>query len=283
MMTREEMKFRKRELGLTYEDISRLSGVPIGTVHKFFLGYTDSPRYSTMEAFEKVLAPRNNAYEQPSDDDRFTVREAVMPLRYDADEYELESKSIEGPFGKRQGEYTIEDYLKLPDGERFELIDGVLYDMGAPTLNHQNVAGKLYIEFSLYVRKNKGPCKVYIAPVDVHVDPFDDKTMVQPDVMVICKKEKLTIERVEGAPDLVVEVLSPSSRKRDKLLKYQKYKEAGVREYWIVDPARQVTTVHLFENGQETGSAETYLFSEKIPVSIWDGACEVCIEELLNE
>ena len=279
MMTRDEMKYRKRLLGLTYEDISRLSGVPIGTVHKFFLGYTDSPRVSTMEAFEKVLAEKPESYEVPAEDGKFMVQEAAVPLYYGDSAREDLSYDTPGLFGKRQGEYTIEDYYRLPEGERFELIDGVLYDMGAPTLTHQDIVGNIYFELKMHIRNNKGPCKVYVSPVDVHVNPFDNKTMVQPDVMVICKKEKIEIKTIEGAPDLVVEVVSPSSRKRDGIIKYQKYRDTCVREYWIVDPMKGFTTVHHFSDGKETGSPEVYPFSESIPVGIWNGECQICIAD----
>ncbi|MCD7841088.1 MAG: Uma2 family endonuclease, partial [Lachnospiraceae bacterium] len=132
---------------------------------------------------------------------------------------------------KHQGEYSLEDYLALPDDQRVELIDGVFYDMAAPTLIHQAIGSRVWRSFDAYIGKNLGSCMAFTAPVDVQLD-CDDKTIVQPDVLIICEPSKLRRERVYGAPELVVEVLSPSTSKKDRLLKLTKYKKAGVREYW---------------------------------------------------
>ncbi|MCC8049249.1 MAG: Uma2 family endonuclease [Clostridiales bacterium] len=116
---------------------------------------------------------------------------------------------------KHQGEYSLEDYLALPDDQRVELIDGVFYDMAAPTLIHQAISGRLLIHFSNYIAGNRGSCMAFTAPVDVQLD-CDDKTIVQPDVLIICDPSKLRRERVYGAPELVVEVLSSSTSKKDE-------------------------------------------------------------------
>ena len=203
---------------------------------------------------------------------------------------------------KRQGEYIIEDYYALPEDCRVELIDGVIYNMAPPTWQHQNIAGELFYYLKDYIRKNKGKCLAGMSPVDVQLDR-DDKTIVQPDVFVVCKKENMGSEEdgkgtekekrkkesrnrgnheeryvFQGAPDFVAEVLSPSSEKRDRIVKYRKYKNAGVREYWIVDPRAEMVTVHRLDS-EETS---VYSYQDKIPVYIFDGDCRITLENIVQ-
>ncbi len=172
---------------------------------------------------------------------------------------------------KRQGEYTIEDYYALPDEHRVELIDGVIYDMSSPTTVHQMIIGELFVELHSYVRKNKGRCIVVGAPLDTQID-CDDKTILQPDLMIICDRSKFQNGRVYGAPDFVVEILSPSTRKKDMFIKLEKYKNAGVREYWIIDPKKKRVYVYEFE---KESIPTLYTFEDKVPVGIFNGECEV--------
>jgi len=154
-----------------------------------------------------------------------------------------------------KGKYTYADYLTWPDEERWEIIDGIPYAMSpAPTRKHQGVLGELFRKFANYF-DNK-PCRVYVAPFDVRLafDYSDDHlvdTVVQPDISIFCKKDRLDDKGAVGAPDLVVEILSPSTTKKDiktKLLLYQKY---GVREYWMLEPEKEtVEVVVLDENGK---------------------------------
>ncbi len=180
---------------------------------------------------------------------------------------------------KHQGEYTLEDYLALPDDQRVELIDGVFYDMAAPTLIHQAIGDCLQTDFNNYIRKKHGSCRAFTSPVDVQLD-CDDKTIVQPDVLIICDLSKLRRERVYGAPELVVEVLSPSTSRKDRLLKLTKYKKAGVREYWIIDPDRKRVFVYEFEKGD---ACRIYSFEESVPVGIYDGDCAVNFSQIYEE
>lgn len=122
---------------------------------------------------------------------------------------------------KAQGEYTLEDYYALPDDQRAELIDGVIYDMTAPNFNHQLLASRLHMALFTYILANKGKCFVLEAPLNVQLD-CDEKTMVQPDVIVLCDHGKRRGFGIFGAPDLVVEVLSPSTRKKDLGIKLEK-------------------------------------------------------------
>ena len=132
--------------------------------------------------------------------------------------------------------------------------------------------------------KNGGPCKPYISPVDVQLDR-DDKTMVQPDVVVMCNRDQLTKARIVGAPSLVIKVLSPGSRYMDTVRKLRKYRNAGVAEYWVIFPEEQKVQVYLFEKGinGETDAPIEYTFADKVPVGIWNGACQVDFAEIAKE
>ena len=205
-MTLTEMRERKKELGYSYEQIADMSGVPLSTVQKVFSGVTQSPRYETLLAIETVLED------------------------YSVSKVSESAHSYGGRSRKKQGEYTIEDYYNWPGDERIELIDGVIYDMGAPTFAHQDVIMEITYALKSYIKEHNGKCRVQVAPLDVQLDQ-DDKTMIQPDIMVVCKKESVTNKRIFGAPDLVVEVLSKSTRKKDMGIKLAKYINANVLEW----------------------------------------------------
>ncbi|MCD8329710.1 MAG: Uma2 family endonuclease [Lachnospiraceae bacterium] len=142
--------------------------------------------------------------------------------------------------------YTIQDIYALPEGQRAELIDGVLYDMAPPSRIHQKIVSQLTQILGRYISDHQGTCEVYPAPFAVFLHA-DDHVYVEPDVSVICNKDKLTEQGCEGAPDLIFEIVSPSSRRMDYSTKMTLYSNAGVREYWIIDPARERTTVYYFE------------------------------------
>ena len=143
--------------------------------------------------------------------------------------------------------------------------------MAAPTFSHQEIGLSICFAFRNFVEANGGECIPAVAPVDVQLD-CDDKTMVQPDVMIICDRNKITKPRIVGAPDLIVEVLSPSNWYHDLVRKLRKYKKAGVREYWIVIPDSLKVLVYYFE---KSDIPEEYSFNDEVPVNIWDGRCKV--------
>ncbi len=197
-------------------------------------------------------------------------------------------------FSKKQGEYTVEDYYVLPDECRAELIDGVIYDMAAPDYIHQVIAFQIAVQLDAWIKKKKGSCMVIVSPADVRLDK-DDKTMVQPDVFVICgkentdsygenkgpeedqKKESEALHAFWRAPDMAIEVLSPSSDKKDRIVKYRKYKKAGVKEYWVVDPKSEIVAAHWFAGDAGTS---VYTYQDEIPVRIFDGACRVSLRDI---
>ncbi|MBQ6322862.1 MAG: Uma2 family endonuclease [Lachnospiraceae bacterium] len=186
----------------------------------------------------------------------------------------------------RQGSYTIEDYLALPDDQRVELIDGVFYDMSAPTTPHQLIGSEIFALLREFLLHNKGTCIPFVAPVDVQLDR-DNRTMVQPDVCVICDRSKINRTRIFGAPDFVVEVFSPSTKMKDILIKMKKYQNAGVREYWMVDPDRETVTKILFlEPSEEYPEGDIdmkeYLFSTPVPVGIFHDECRIDLGEIVE-
>lgn len=177
---------------------------------------------------------------------------------------------------KEYEDKTIEDYLNLPADVRVELIDGVFYDMAAPTSTHQIIAQEVFSELRNHILSKKGSCIPVMSPIDVQLDG-DNRTMVQPDVIIVCDKNKITKLRVVGAPDFIVEVLSPSNWYQDTIRKLRKYRKAGVREYWIVMPDSRKILSYLFEKSPDP---DEYSFDDEVPVRIWDEAFKVNFIEI---
>jgi Uma2 family endonuclease len=161
--------------------------------------------------------------------------------------------------------YTVEDIYALPDGERAELLDGRIYYTAPPTARHQRLLNFLNTEINLYIRGKGGECEVFPAPFAVFLYE-DDRNYVEPDISVICDRDKITEKGCQGAPDWVVEIVSPSSRQRDYFHKLFKYRTAGVREYWIVDPEKNRVTVYNFQHDM----GEEYSFGEEISSGIYE-------------
>ena len=167
------------------------------------------------------------------------------------------------PLPKEQ--YTSKDYWALPEGSRAELIDGQLYSMAPPSRIHQEITFQLARKLADYIDSKEGNCKVYPAPFAVNLDA-DNKNWVEPDISVICDKNKLDDKGCNGSPDWIIEIVSPSSRRMDYSVKLFKYRSSGVREYWIVDPEKQRVMVHDLENED----IDEYSFSNIISAKIYD-------------
>ena len=167
---------------------------------------------------------------------------------------------------KKEEIYTIEDIYTLPDGERAELIDGKIYYMAPPNTNHQRLVHFFDREIGNYIQSHEGECEVFPAPFAVFLNK-NDSNYVEPDISVICDKNKITDKGCNGAPDWIIEIVSSSSRKMDYYKKLFKYRTADVREYWVVDPDKKVVTVYDFEQD----NMEEYSFGMDIPVSIYEG------------
>lgn len=161
--------------------------------------------------------------------------------------------------------YTIDDIYSLPEGSRAELIDGKVYYMAPPARKHQRIAGELFAVIREYINTNHGSCEVDIAPFAVFLNE-DNLNYVEPDISVICDPNKLTDKGCSGAPDWIIEIVSPSSRQMDYFTKLFKYHTAGVREYWIVDPEKNRILVYNFES-ENTGD---YTFSDSVKVGIYE-------------
>ena len=161
--------------------------------------------------------------------------------------------------------YTIDDIYNLPDGQRAELIDGELYMMATPGRVHQRIVMELSFRIRDYIGSKNGDCEIYPAPFAVFLNA-DDKIYLEPDISVICDKDKLTDEGCKGAPDWIVEIVSPSSRPMDYNKKLFRYRIAGVREYWIVDPEKNRIMVYDFKHD----TVVEYTFSDKVKAGIYE-------------
>lgn len=164
--------------------------------------------------------------------------------------------------------YTSDDYWNLPSNVRAELIDGELYGMTPPGRIHQKIVSQLVHQFQNHIDNHGGTCEVYAAPFAVNLDG-NEHTWVEPDISVICDPSKLSNRGCEGAPDLVVEIVSPTSRRMDYLIKPPRYQNAGVREYWIVNPETKETMVYRY--GAPNTAPVTYSFEDTIPAGPFPG------------
>ena len=187
---------------------------------------------------------------------------------------------------RKEKHYTYADYLTWPDDARYELIDGEAFLMApAPLIEHQEVAGDVYHQ--LRNQLDGKPCRPYIAPVDVRLPRADEAdaaidTVVQPDVLVVCDPAKIDRRGVRGAPDWLLEVLSPSTAAHDQIAKRRTYERAGVREYWLVHPGDRTLTVYVLDNGQY-GRPEIYELKDATPIGVLPGvsiAWDALVERL---
>ena len=187
---------------------------------------------------------------------------------------------------RKEKHYTYADYLTWPDDARYELIDGEAFLMApAPLIEHQEVAGDVYHQ--LRNQLDGKPCRPYIAPVDVRLPRADEAdaaidTVVQPDVLVVCDPAKIDRRGVRGAPDWLLEVLSPSTAAHDQIAKRRTYERAGVREYWLVHPSDRTLTVYALDNGQY-GRPDIYELKDETPIGVLPGvsiAWDALVERL---
>lgn len=247
----ELIKKRKKELGWTNQILAEKSGVPVGTVNKILSGTTLYPRPENLILLRKALQLRvqETGYCYTSEQKSSCIAETNV---YHAD---------------RDIRRTTEDYYELPKEARMELIDGTFYDMAAPSLIHQEIVVNLAFICRMYVKNAKLKCKVYVAPCDVCLDE-DDYTIVQPDVFMVCDSKKSENQiRINGAPEVVMEVVSESNSKMDYFQKLQKYQNADVKEYWIVDPLKERVLVYSFwkDNLPKVYSFEDTIVSQYYP------------------
>jgi len=175
--------------------------------------------------------------------------------------------------------FTYADYESWDDENRYELIDGIAYMMSAPTTAHQSILVELLKQLTVFLTGKT--CRVFVAPYDVCLNGLgdEDDTVVQPDILVVCDESKIDKKRCNGAPDMVIEILSPSTLKRDMFIKLKKYQNAGVREYWIADPDAKAVNVYILDNGRYTVSS--YENDETIAVTVLDG-CMITLPDVFS-
>ena len=184
--------------------------------------------------------------------------------------------------------YTYADYLTWMDDMRRELIDGFIHLMSAPLRRHARTLSKLYSRIDTFIDQKKCICHIYFAPFDVRL-PLQGATdndqiydVVQPDICVVCDLAKLDERGCVGAPDMIVEVLSPSTLKNDWNYKFNLYEKVGVREYWIVDPKTKTANVFLLQPEGDYDMGTVYEAGQKAPVSIFEGL-EIELNEIFEE
>ena len=172
--------------------------------------------------------------------------------------------------------YTYSDYIRWDNDMRWELIDGVPYAMSAPSSDHQTISMNLGTILNIYLKGKE--CRVFTDPFDVRLN-YDkgDNTVVQPDIVVVCDRSKIDKRGCLGAPDMIVEILSPATSRMDRVTKFNKYMEAGVKEYWVIDPDTHSAQVHVLKDDSYVTSA--YDDTNTVAVSILPG-CEINLAEV---
>ena len=184
--------------------------------------------------------------------------------------------ALRKPIQQEAKRYTYADYCSGEDDERWELIDGVPYAMAAPLIPHQRVSSRIHVQIGSFLHKKT--CEVFYAPTDVRLNAdTSDDTVVQPDLLVVCDKSKIDNKGIIGAPDLIIEILSPSSASHDTIRKFMLYLKSNVREYWIVDPVTGSVIVNILKDGSYI--AKAYEKTEVVPVSVLEG-CSVNLAEV---
>ena len=176
--------------------------------------------------------------------------------------------------------YTYTDYCEWGDEAHYELIDGHVYILPrTPPWQHQDISGTILTQLANFLTGTS--CKVFASPFDVRLNADkDDNTVVQPDIVVICDRSKLSGTGCIGAPDMVIEILSPSTASYDMVKKFNLYLQSGVREYWIVDPSTKIVTAHILTNGEYI--THPYAATDAAPVHILDG-CKINLQEVFAE
>lgn len=195
-----------------------------------------------------------------------------------------EKKDMEN-LALQQRKYTYEDLQNFEDEKRYELINGELYLMSSPTTLHQEIIGEIHAQLHNYLKGKK--CKVFVSPLDVCLsgvrNPKKEYNVVQPDILVICDENKITKNMgIQGAPDLIIEVLSPTSKKHDTFVKYNLYQYYGVKEYWIIDGEVGVIYQYIINEKNIYTLPKTYEITENIKVNILKD-CTISLKDIIEQ
>lgn len=295
-----DLKNRKKALKMTTADIAYHAELPVSTVSKIMTGETRNPSYITIEKIEtvilneemkrRIIAYRDAIMEYYSAKD---VGEALDYFEFDK-KYRRDNHLDDAPIpyarSKDESKYISDSTIrknelrvdvnmlsKLDEDKYIELIDGNIIISQAPSVMHQMLVQNIGKAIDQFIEKNHGNCKLFNVGINVQIDE-DDYTMLIPDIVVLCQTEKLNENGILGAPDLVMEVTSKSSKRLDYNDKMHKYMRAGVREYWIVDPEAERVTVYI---EGEPMLAYIYNFNDSIPVGIYNGELEICVNDII--
>lgn len=172
------------------------------------------------------------------------------------------------PIPESKGKYSYADYLTWPEGERWEIIEGVPYMKAAPSTIHQEILMEISRQIANHLRGKS--CKVYPSPFCVKLTKGDEKSnedikkVVEPDITIVCDKSKVDEKGCNGAPDMIVEIISPSSIKTDRIIKFNMYEQAGVKEYWIIEPEGKIVSVFVLQENGRYGRQEVYSEDDQI-------------------
>ena len=244
LMTIEEMRAEIDRRRYSYKQLERFTAIPAATIRRLINGQTKKPRMDVMFSLSAVLRPSSR-------DDTI----------------------------KRQENYDLEDYLSFSEDDRMEMIDGILYELPGPDEGHQFVLGAIFHSLYGQIHDHGNVCFPFMAPLGVQLDK-DDKTVVQPDIFLAGNSSFFKEGRYQGAPELVVEIISRETVQKDFQIKYMKYKLAGVKEYWIVDASRRRVITWVFK--EETASG-IYCYDEQVPVMAFKGAFAVDFPRIWKE
>jgi Uma2 family endonuclease len=188
------------------------------------------------------------------------------------------------PLLKEEESYTYADYLEWDENVRAEIHDGAVYLMSSPTTAHQAISRNLMVAIATFLTGK--PCKVFAGPFGVRLFPKKDNsddTIVEPDITVVCDSSKLDEQGYNGAPSLIIEILSPSSIQNDSVYKFNKYLKAGVQEYWIIDPDLKSVVVHVLNDGRYISAAYTLEDGDtNAPITVLPG-CAIDLKTVFEE
>ena len=280
MLTIAEMQKLKKQYGYSYAKLAELTGLPFGTLQKAMNGSTASPRYDTMCALNRFFEGLREGNGQ-SGQGWSGQAPGERPGQGQPQEQPQPQERSNGSWVmSEKTQYFREPGIEAYDREK--AAEAGRPGEASPILIHQDLQFLIHKAFYDYIRSQKLQYHTYSGPVDVQLAP-DAPTMVHPDVLVVGDAEKLkSRRRIEGAPDLVVEILSDATRRKDTIEKQAKYADAGVREYWIVDPAGRVMTFDW--TGEEPDVfPHVYGRNDKVPAAVFDGRCTIDFGDIFKE
>lgn len=257
--------FKYREMiSMTQKELSELTGVSQADISKIERGMSNVSM-STMTRLMDGVGKKVDFSYSTKNYNRYEKIEIPNSVKRFAE-------------GKKQGEFTLLDIYNAPEDDRYELMDGVIYSQAAPAFIHQHIISVVHFALQSFIAANGGKCIVLESPIGVQFE-HDDKDYLEPDLVVICDPSKIKTNGIIGAPDFVLEVTSPSTKRQDYTTKLNIYSREGVKEYWIIDPEKKNIVKYYF---MSDAMPEIHFFDEDVPVSLYDGKCVVSLKEFVE-